>query len=168
MVENQELRQIPLSSLEKAPYNIRDAPSIDDLSRSIKNQGVLQPLLVNELNHGERKYEIIAGTRRAEAARKAGLETVPCLVMSVNPTQAELISIIENIQRLNYTDLERAKVVEKIVERFGGNKTKAAEALGFSSPKVISEWLSPLELEPEALSILKPVVGHSMNRRMHF
>jgi hypothetical protein len=62
--------------------------------------------------------------------------------------------------------LERAQVVEKIVERFGGNKTKAAEALGFSSPKVISEWLSPLELEPEALSILKPVVGHSMNRRM--
>jgi len=168
MVENQELRNIPLSSLKKAPYNIRDAAasaiSMDELARTIKNEGVLEPLLVNELNHGE--YEIIAGSRRAEAAEKAGKETVPCLVMSVTSTHAQYLSIIENIQRQNLNEVERARVVEKIVERFDGNKTKAAEALGFSTPKIISEWLAPLQLEPEALRILKPVVGHSMTRRM--
>jgi ParB family transcriptional regulator, chromosome partitioning protein len=165
MASDQELRQIPLSSLQRASYNVRDSSSIEDLARSIKNQGVLEPLLVNESNRGERNYEIIAGARRAEAARKAGLETVPCLVMSVNPTQAELISIIENVQRLNYSAIERARVIEKIVERVGGNKSKTAEALGFSSSKVISEWLSPLDLDPEALNTLKPIAGPTMNRR---
>lgn len=85
MVENQELRQMPLSAFETAPYNVRHTSSVHDLAQSIKNQGALEPSLIEQLNHGERRYEIIAGIRSAEAARIAGLEVVPCIVMSKDP-----------------------------------------------------------------------------------
>ena len=92
--------------------------------------------------------------------------TVPCMVMSVSLTQAELISILENIQRFNYKPIERARVIEKIVERFGGNKMEAAKALGFKTTTVITDWLAPLEVDPETLRIIKPVDGQTTTRRV--
>jgi ParB family transcriptional regulator, chromosome partitioning protein len=166
MYQKPEYKLIALSSLNKAPYNVRDPEgnTIEDMERSVKIHGILEPLLVNEVSH--ENFEIMAGARRAEAARRVGLQEVPCVVMKLlSEPEAQLISIVENIQRLNLSAMERAKVIEKVVERFGGNRSKAAEALGLSSAKVISEWLSPLLIDPEALSILRPIAGPTMNRR---
>ena len=106
---------------------------LDGLSRSIKEQGVIQPLLLRKIDDG---YELVAGERRLRAARMAGLTEVPCVVKSVSDSQTLEMSIIENIQRENLNPVEEADAYHRLMSEFGLTQDEAAERVGKSRSAV--------------------------------
>ena len=87
---------------------------LDELSESIKEFGIIQPLIVKRVNKD--RYELIAGERRLRAATRAGLETVPVIVREADEQQSALIALIENVQRENLSFLEEARAYKKLME----------------------------------------------------
>ena len=116
------------------PRTRMDEGSLYELAESIKAQGIIQPILVRQLDHGANlgKYEIIAGERRFRAAKIAGLEAVPVLVRDVPDEAAAVMSLIENIQRENLNPLEEAHGLQRLVKEFGLTHELAAQAVGRS------------------------------------
>ena len=124
---------LPLSQLRAGRYQPRtrmDEGSLYELAESIKNQGVMQPILVRPLSEGG--YEIIAGERRFRAARLAGLERVPVLVKVVADEAAAVMALIENIQRENLNPLEEAQGLQRLVTEFKLTHEQASQAVGRS------------------------------------
>ena len=124
---------LPLSQLRAGRYQPRtrmDEGSLYELAESIKNKGVMQPILVRPLSEGG--YEIIAGERRFRAARLAGLERVPVLVKVVADEAAAVMALIENIQRENLNPLEEAQGLQRLVTEFKLTHEQAAQAVGRS------------------------------------
>ncbi len=101
-----------------------------DLTASIKEKGILQPLIVRPA--GDEKYEIVAGERRWRAAQRAQLHEVPVLVRDLDDTEVLEIAIIENIQRADLNAMEEAAGYRQLMERFGHTQERMAEALGKS------------------------------------
>lgn len=106
---------------------------LEALSRSIKEQGVIQPLLLRRVDDG---YELVAGERRLRAARMAGLAEVPCVVKSVSDSQSLEMSIIENIQRENLNPVEEAEAYQRLISEFGLTQDEAAVRVGKSRSAV--------------------------------
>lgn len=106
---------------------------LSQLSESIKNQGILQPLLVRRLSRG---YELVAGERRLRAAKLAGLRQVPVLVKDVSDGEMIEMSIVENIQRENLNPIEEADAYQRLINEFGLTQEKAAERVGKSRSAV--------------------------------
>jgi len=106
---------------------------LEGLSRSIKEQGVIQPLLLRKIVDG---YELVAGERRLRAARMAGLTEVPCVVKSVSDSQSLEMSIIENIQRENLNPVEEAEAYYRLMAEFGLTQDEAAVRVGKSRSAV--------------------------------
>ena len=124
---------LPLNQLRTGRYQPRtrmDEGSLYELAESIKNQGVMQPILVRPLSEGG--YEIIAGERRFRAARLAGLERVPVLVKVVADEAAAVMALIENIQREDLNPLEEAQGLQRLVTEFKLTHEQAAQAVGRS------------------------------------
>jgi ParB family chromosome partitioning protein len=124
---------LPLSQLRGGRYQPRtrmDEGSLYELAESIKNQGVMQPILVRPLSEGG--YEIIAGERRFRAARLAGLDRVPVLVKVVADEAAAVMALIENIQREDLNPLEEAQGLQRLVTEFNLTHEQAAQAVGRS------------------------------------
>jgi ParB family chromosome partitioning protein len=107
-----------------------DEGSLYELAESIKAQGVMQPILVRPL--GGNRYEIIAGERRARAAKLAGLDDVPVLVKDVPDDAAAAMALIENIQREDLNPLEEAQGLRRLTDEFGLTHEQAAQAVGRS------------------------------------
>ena len=116
------------------PRTRMDEGALYELAESIKVQGILQPILVRQLQDGanQGKYEIIAGERRFRAARLAGLESVPVLVRDVPNEAAAAMALIENIQREDLNPLEEAQGLQRLVKEFGLTHEQAAQAVGRS------------------------------------
>lgn len=115
--ENREVIQIPLDDIIPNRFQPRltfDIDALNELARSIKEHGIIQPLVVRAVQN---KYEIIAGERRYKAASIAGLEKVPCIVMDLNDSESAEVAIIENIQRKEMTPLEEAKSFKKLLDK---------------------------------------------------
>jgi len=106
---------------------------LEALSLSIKEQGVIQPLLLRKIDDG---YELVAGERRLRAARMAGLTEVPCVVKSVSDAQSLEMSIIENIQRENLNPVEEAEAYHRLMSEFGLTQDEAALRVGKSRSAV--------------------------------
>jgi len=106
---------------------------LDDLTHSIRTQGVIQPLLVKKDNTG---WELIAGERRLRAAKKAGLKTVPVVVKEVGDSELLEMSIIENIQRENLNPIEEADAYHHLMSRFGMTQEQVAQRVGKSRSAV--------------------------------
>jgi len=106
---------------------------LEGLSRSIREQGVIQPLLLRKIEDG---YELVAGERRLRAARMAGLTQVPCVIKSVSDSQTLEISIIENIQRENLNPVEEAEAYHRLMSEFGLTQDEAAVRVGKSRSAV--------------------------------
>ena len=116
------------------PRTRMDEGALYELAESIKVQGIMQPILVRRLSSGanDGKYEIIAGERRARAAKLAGLDTVPVLVRDVPDASAAAMALIENIQREDLNPLEEAQGLQRLVKEFGLTHELAAQAVGRS------------------------------------
>lgn len=116
------------------PRTRMDEGALYELAESIKAQGIMQPILVRQLQDGVNagKYEIIAGERRFRAAKIAGLDEVPVLVRDVPNEAAAAMSLIENIQREDLNPLEEAQGLQRLIKEFGLTHETAAQAVGRS------------------------------------
>jgi ParB family chromosome partitioning protein len=138
-----------------------DAASLAELALSIKEQGVMQPILVRPVDGS--RFEIVAGERRWRAAQQAGLREVPALVRTVPDQAALAVALIENIQREDLNPLEEAKGLERLIEEFGLTHEAAAKAVG-RSRSAVSNLLRLTSLAPPVQEYLlagKLEMGHA-------
>ena len=106
---------------------------IEELAESIKEHGIIQPIVVRKKNEG---YEIVAGERRWRAARKAGLSEVPCLIRELTDEQNMLIAIIENMQREDLNPIEEAEGLHQMITSFGLTQEQVSKSVGKSRPYI--------------------------------
>ncbi|HQF31940.1 MAG TPA: ParB/RepB/Spo0J family partition protein [Hyphomicrobiales bacterium] len=128
-------RRLPIEFLRPNPRNPRKSfgeEDLADLTRSIKERGVVQPILVRPATDGSDGYEIIAGERRWRAAQRAGLHEVPVYVQEVSDREALELAIIENVQRADLNPLEEAAGYEQLMAEFGYSQTELADVIGKS------------------------------------
>ncbi len=141
-----ELRELPIASLRPGKYQPRtrmDQPALQELALSIKQRGIVQPILTRELSPG--KFEIIAGERRWRAAQIAGMTHVPALVREIADEAALGIGLIENIQREDLNAIEEASGIQRLITEFKLTHEEAAQAVG-RSRAAVSNLLRLLEL----------------------
>ena len=129
---------LPLSALQAGRYQPRtrmDESALQELAASIKQHGLMQPIIVRKLGAvaaGAPTYEIIAGERRFRASTIAGFTEVPVIVKEVDDQNALALALIENIQREDLNPLEEAQAIKRLIEEFNFSHEKAAEAIGRS------------------------------------
>lgn len=143
--EDEQVIQIPLPQLRPNPYQPRkkfDPQSIAELSQSIKEHGVIQPIIVRKSIKG---YDIVAGERRWRAAQEAGLETVPAVIKSLSDREMMEIALIENLQRENLNVMETAAAYKRLMETFDLTQDELALKVGKSRPHV-ANFLRLLQL----------------------
>jgi ParB family chromosome partitioning protein len=162
---NSELQTVAASRLTPGKYQPRthmDDASLDELAASIKEQGLMQPIIVRKVPDGK-GYEIIAGERRWRAAQRAGLKEVPVLVKDIPDQTALAWSLIENIQRENLNPLEEAQGLHRLITEFKMTHDTASQAIG-RSRSAVTNLLRLLQLSPpaqKALSEGKIEMGHA-------
>lgn len=143
---SESLQNLGIEQLQPGKYQPRtnmDQSSLIELSKSIKAQGIMQPILVRPVTM--ERYEIIAGERRWRAAQLAGMTQVPVIIREVADESALAMSLIENIQRENLNPLETAMGIDRLIREFGMTHQTAGEALG-SSRSAITNLLRLLNL----------------------
>jgi ParB family chromosome partitioning protein len=156
----EELRYLPLDQLVRGKYQPRvdmRQEALEELAISIRNQGVIQPIVVRPLSGaaaGSAQYEIVAGERRWRAAQIAGLKVIPALIRRVADDAAIAMALIENIQREDLNPLEEARALERLIAEFGVTHEAAAEAVG-RSRAAVSNLLRLLELAPEVAELVE-------------
>ncbi|MEA5016635.1 MAG: ParB/RepB/Spo0J family partition protein [Candidatus Limiplasma sp.] len=156
--QNEELletvvRDIPISEIDpnsSQPRRDFDKDALEQLAESIRQAGVLSPILLVE--NGDR-FRIVAGERRFRAARMAGLETVPCIVRSMTTTQQMEAALIENLQREDLNPIEEASAIRSLMQECGYTQEEAAKRLGKSRPAV-ANLLRLLSLPQEIVSMV--------------
>ena len=136
------------------PRTIFDETKIDELSRSIKKNGMIQPIAVRKNNSSSEPYEIVAGERRWLAAQKAGLHEVPITVLDLNDSETLEVAIIENIQREDLNIIEEAKGYKRLNEEFGYDQDKIATMMSRSRSH-ISNTLRLLNLPKDIIAMLE-------------
>ena len=149
------VQEIPVGELDPNPDQPRrtfSEESISQLSDSIREQGVLQPLLVAPSGGG--RYMIIAGERRFRAGRMAGLETLPCIVKDIDVIRQREIALIENLQREDLNPIEAARGIKALMDQCGYTQEKIGERLGKSRPAV-ANMLRLLQLPDEVTEMVK-------------
>jgi ParB family chromosome partitioning protein len=154
------LARLPVELLQRGRYQPRSdlrADTLDELAESIRQQGVLQPIVVRPVAGGaEQRYEIIAGERRWRAAQLAGLTEVPAVVRDVPDEAAVAMALIENIQREDLNPLEEARAFGRLIGEFGLTHQQVADAVG-RSRVAVTNLLRLTDLAPE--------VGRLVERR---
>ena len=149
----EEIVEISVDALRSNPYQPRkvfDEEKLQELSASIKEFGIFQPVIVKK---SIKDYEIIAGERRVKAARMAGLATVPCIVRDFNDEEMMQIALIENLQRENLNAIEEANAYKKLIEALGVTQEVLATKLGKSRSHV-TNMLGLLSLPTEVKDLI--------------
>jgi ParB family chromosome partitioning protein len=144
----ESLQMLSIERIRPGRYQPRtrmDAASLAELALSIKEQGVVQPILVRPVDGG--RFEIIAGERRWRAAQQAGLRDIPALVKSVPDQSALAVALIENIQREDLNPLEEARGLQRLIDDFGLTHDAVAKAVG-RSRSAVSNLLRLTALAP--------------------
>ena len=134
-------KRLPIEFLRANPRNPRtvfDEPELVELTDSIREKGIIQPILVRTVPGMADAYEIIAGERRWRAAQRAGLHDVPIVTIEADDRQALEIAIIENVQRSNLGALEEAHGYERLASEFGYSQVDLAKVIGKSRPHVVN------------------------------
>lgn len=145
----QSVSTLPVSDLapnREQPRKLFDDEALNDLTESIREHGVLQPILVRPVSDGS--YQIVAGERRYRAAVNAGLRSVPVIIKVLSDKDAALIALIENLQREDLTPFEEAEGIQKLIAEHGLSQEQAGARLGMSRPAV-SNALRLLDLPEE-------------------
>ncbi len=159
-------RRVPIEYLKASPKNPRktfDSEELDNLSASIREKGILQPILVRAISGVKDQYEIVAGERRWRAAQRAGVHDVPITLLEINDKEALEIAIVENVQRSDLNPLEEAAGYENLIGQFSYTQNDLAKVVG-KSRSHIANTLRLLRL-PESvknyLSEGKLTAGHA-------
>lgn len=154
------VKEIDLEKIKPGRFQPRsnfDDAKLEELTNSIKNQGVLSPILVREL--GLNEFEVIAGERRLRASKKAGLKAIPCLVDQKQDQDALVSALIENLQREDLNPVEEARGLDRLKREFGLTQDEVATSTGkarstianalriLSLPNLVLEMLSRGEIE---------------------
>ena len=139
-------RNQPRKSFEKE--------ALEDLTNSIKERGIIQPLIVRKSEIDNNKYELIAGERRLQAAQTAGLHEVPVVVISADDLKSLELAIIENVQRKDLNPIEEAESYKNLIEKFGYDQEKVSRFIGKSRSHV-TNTLRLLSLSEDILDLIK-------------
>ena len=145
------------------PRKSFDENALQVLADSIREHGVIQPIVVREIGVLEDNYEIIAGERRWRAAKMAGLDEIPAVVMTGDDLKIAEIALIENVQRKDLNPIEEAMAYKALIERFGLKQEEVAQQAGKSRSSV-ANMLRLLELPDEVLTLVqdeKLSMGHA-------
>ena len=144
----QGIQQIPVEQIERNPHQPRthfDHAQLEDLISSIKEHGVIQPLVVSPLPDG--RYQLIAGERRLRASTIAGLTTVPALVRTVTEQEKLELAVIENVQRQDLNPIEEAKAYQRLMDEFSLTQDVVSKKMSKSRPQV-ANTVRLLQLAP--------------------
>ncbi len=152
-----QTNKIPIADLERNKYQPRvifDENKLAELSSSIKQNGVIQPIAVRPNKYEPGKFEIVAGERRWLAAQKAGLNEVPVVVLNINDQKSLEIAIVENIQRQDLNVVEEARGYERLIKDFGYSHEKISKFMSKSRSHV-SNTLRLLSLPKDVIGLLE-------------
>jgi ParB family chromosome partitioning protein len=152
-----ELRRLPIDLIQRGRYQPRiemDPDALEELANSIRSQGVVQPIVVRELENNPGHYEIVAGERRWRASQMAGQHDIPALIRTIPDNVAIAVALIENIQREQLNPMEEALALQRLIEEFELTHQEAAEAVGRSRVSV-SNLLRLTTLNEEVKRLLE-------------
>ncbi|MCI6674659.1 MAG: ParB/RepB/Spo0J family partition protein [Sphaerochaetaceae bacterium] len=147
--QEERVVELPISQIVPNPNQPRktfDQTTLDELAESVKNQGILQPLLVQKIS--DTTYSIVAGERRYRAAKQAGLEKIPVLIKQFSDSQRLEVALIENIQRENLNAIEEAKAYAYLIDESGMTQDELAKKVG-KNRSTVANSLRLLALSPE-------------------
>ena len=154
---NSNVNKLSVSDLVRnklQPRKIFDQKNLEELTNSIKERGVIQPIIVrNSQNHTD-KYEIIAGERRWLAAQNAGLHEIPVVITEADDLKSLEFAIVENVQRHDLNSIEEANGYQKLIDQFGYDQEKVAKFIG-KSRSHISNCLRLLTLPKEVITLIE-------------
>jgi len=145
------------------PRKLFDEDSLQDLTNSVKERGIIQPVIVRKSNDDISKYEIIAGERRWLAAQRAGLHEVPVVITNVDDLKSLEFAIVENVQRKDLNAIEEARGYQRLIEEFSYDQEKVAQFIG-KSRSHIANFLRLLSLPETVLKLIqtkKLTPGHA-------
>lgn len=154
-VEQEGIRELPIERLTPGKYQPRrhfDQEALETLAASIKAQGIIQPIVVREVE-GQKEVEILAGERRWRASQLAGLKSVPVIFKPMSDQEALAVALIENIQRENLNPVETAMALKRLIDEFSLTHQEAGEVIG-KSRSSITNSLRLLELEASVQALL--------------
>ena len=152
--DGEVVEQIPITSIEPNKEQARkkfDLDKLEELSNSIKEYGIIQPIIVTKKGD---YYEIIAGERRWRAAKMAGLKTIPCLVREEEKQKNMEISLIENIQRQDLNPIEKARGLRMILDTYGLTQQELADKIGMSRSGLTNN-VRILNLDPRVIALVE-------------
>lgn len=163
-IEDSELQYLPISKVEPRidqPREIFNEESLQELSESIAQYGLIQPITARKLDSGY--YQIIAGERRWRAARLAGLTEIPVRVIEADDRRTAELALVENLQREDLNPIEQARGFRSLIEEYGLTQEEAAKSVGKSRP-AITNAMRLLSLCPAVLELVeqgKLSAGHA-------
>ena len=152
-----------LVSNKYQPRKIFDEENLNELANSIRERGILQPIIVRKSNDEQSKYEIIAGERRWLAAQKIGLHDVPVLIIEADDLKSLEFAIVENVQRHDLNPLEEAQGYKRLIDQFSYDQEKVSKFIG-KSRSYIANTLRLLSLPDEVVKLIenqKLSAGHA-------
>ena len=152
-----ETNKISINNLKRNKFQPRkhfNKQSLEELTNSIKEQGIIQPILVRPDKSSEGKYEIIAGERRWLASQHAGLHEVPVVILNVDDVKSLEFAIVENVQRQDLNPIEEARGYQKLIDDFDYNQEKLSKFIG-KSRSYIANSLRLLSLPEEVLTMVQ-------------
>jgi ParB family chromosome partitioning protein len=183
-------RRLPTAALRPNPRNPRRAfpnAELDELVASLRERGIIQPIVARPVHGAADVYEIIAGERRWRAAQRAGLHEVPVVIIEANDAEALQLAIIENVQRADLNPLEEAEGYRALIEEFGNSQDEIAKIVGKSRshvantlrllklPETIKSYIHAGKLfagharmligQPDAERLAEEIVAHGLNVR---
>ena len=154
---NSNVNKLSVSDLVRnklQPRKIFDQENLEELTNSIKERGVIQPIIVRNSQDYSDKYEIIAGERRWLAAQNAGLHEVPVVITEADDLKSLEFAIVENVQRHDLNSIEEANGYQKLIDQFGYDQEKVAKFIG-KSRSHISNCLRLLTLPKEVIALIE-------------
>ena len=152
-----ETNKVAINDLTRNKFQPRknfSKENLEELANSIKERGVIQPIVVRPSKHSDRKYEIIAGERRWLASQNAGLHEVPVVILDVDDVKSLEFAIVENVQRQDLNPIEEAQGYQRLIDDFNYNQEKLSKFIG-KSRSYIANSLRLLSLPEEVLLMVE-------------
>ena len=158
-----KIKVVEIEPNREQPRRAFDEEALDELANSIKAYGVLQPIIVNKKDD---YYEIVAGERRWRAAKKAGLEEMPCIIKEdITDRSNKEIALIENLQRVDLNPIDKAKGLKELIDDYGMTQKELADSIGISRSNIANS-IRILNLDPRVIELAengKLSEGHCRN-----